>query len=126
MIKIEDYIFLRMIGYPYSGRVNGDDIIIQEKSYFENYSNDSIIYEPYLQSSSHIITSNNHKITKDDDTNNLLYQIKEYSSNLYEYICDKYQIVSDGFVNFSDECKSEIFEWYSLVKVAGNMTKDWF
>lgn len=31
MIKIEDYIFLRMIGYPYSGRVNGDDIIIQEK-----------------------------------------------------------------------------------------------
>lgn len=124
MVEIDDYIFFKMIGQPYSGKIGDDYFVIQKNGYFENYPNDSTIYEPYLQSMPCVVNIDDRDVK--DDVKYILYQIKEYSLELYEYICGKYKIILDDFIELSNECKVEIAEWYSLVKIAGSMTKDWF
>lgn len=125
-ITIEDYRFLRMIGHPYTGKVEGYCEVFQKQDYFEVCPDTAKNNEIYFQKASYTINSAG-DIEQKDGIWEFLYQIKDYSIDIYKWICDKYSIFEkDGIKELSKECKDEILEWYSLVKIAGNMTKDWF
>lgn len=126
-ITTEEYLFYQAIGHPYMGKVNGEIEVHSNSNYIEmyNFRNKTMVCH-FLESSSITPIESENSASPYKEVQAFFYELQKHSSEFSKEFSRIYKEYKENIGEFYEKYQNDIVEWYSLVEVAGGMTKDWF